>query len=188
MRKIAMILGTLLLAACSWRSPNATFYTMNSDNLTALSSRKVNVAVALVKVPDLLDRPQMVVYEKNSDEVKILEFSRWAEVFPDVLQTTVVNDLMAYLPNAYVRRTYFDSADAKYSVNIEVNKMESYVGDKVVLAAWWNIVGAQGKTLQRGQQSFVVKVKGESMTDLVAAQNEAVHLLAKAIAEQLMKM
>ena len=70
MKKI--LLGLFLfLSACSWRTPDSTFYMMNSDNMAPLSNRKISVAVARVKVPDLLDRPQMVIYEKGSDVVKI---------------------------------------------------------------------------------------------------------------------
>lgn len=175
----------LVLCACSWRSPNSTFYMMSSENLEPMSNRKVSVAVARVKVPDLLDRPQMVIYEKNSDVVKIEEFNRWGEVFPDVIQATVTNDLMALLPNAFVKRTYFDSGNMNYSVNIEINKMAAYSGDRVVLSAWWNITNSKGRVLRRGQESFETKVKSDSLEDLVEAQTQVIHLLSKAIAKQL---
>lgn len=112
MKKVWVIL-LVLISACSWRSPDSKFYMMNSKDLHEISSRKINISVARVKVPDLLNRSQMVVYVKDSNQVKFLEFNRWGEAFPDVLQTTIVNDLMAYLPNAYVKRTYFDSQNTK---------------------------------------------------------------------------
>ena len=146
----------------------------------------MSVAVARVKVPDLLDRAQLVVYEENG-EVKILEFNRWGEILPDVLQATVVNDLIAYLPNAFVKRTYFDNQNVIYNVNIEVNNIQAYQGDKVILSAWWNISDAKGNILTRQQGQYETKVEGKSMQDLVAAQSQAVHLLSKDIAEYLLK-
>lgn len=182
----AAILG---LEACSFHSPDSTFYVMNSNDLEPVAAnKKIGVAVARVKVPDMLDRAQMVVYEPNSDKVQIMEFNRWAEVFPDVIQATVTNDLMAYLPQAYVKRTYFDSGNADYSVNIEINNMRAYVGDKVVLSAWWNINNRSGRVLKREQVSYEVKVEGGNMADLVDAQSKAVHLMSRAIAEKLAKM
>ena len=175
----------VLLCACSWRSPNSEFYMMNSQGLQQLSERKMNIAVAKINVPDLLDRSQMVVYENHNSQVKILEFSRWGEVLPDVLQATVVNDLMAYLPNSYVQRTYFDKQSAAYNVNIEINNIKAYRGDKVVLAAWWNIVNGYGKTLLRQQGVYEAKVEGNSIQDLVNGQTQAVHQLSHAIAEGL---
>lgn len=186
MKKLILCLF-LTLTACSWRTPNSTFYMMNSDNLSQVSTRKVNVAVSRVKVPDLLDRPQIVTYEKNSDEIQISEFERWGEVFPDVVQATITNDLMAMLPNAYVKRTYFDNQNMNYSVNVEINKMAAYRGDKVIFSAWWNIMNASGRVLKRGQETFEVKVKDSSMRDLVDAQAQAVHQLSKVIATNLSK-
>jgi len=89
-------LFVIVLCACSWRSPNSSFYMMNSEGLLPISDKKVNIAVAKVKVPDLLDRAQIVVYEAGNDQVQIMEFNRWGEVLPDVIQATVVNDLIAY--------------------------------------------------------------------------------------------
>ena len=185
MKRVFFVL-LFILTACSWRSPNSTFYMMSSQGLSPLSEQKVSVAVAQVKVPDLLDRAQMVVYEKNG-EVKILEFNRWGEILPDVLQATVVNDLIAYLPNAFVKRTYFDNQNVTYNVNIEVNNIQAYQGDKVILSAWWNISNAKGNTLIRRQGQYEAKVKGKSIEDLVSAQSQAVHHLSKDIAEYLLK-
>ena len=187
MKKLLCFL-VVIIGACSWRSPDSSFYMMNSEGLLPLSQKKINIAVAKVKVPDLLDRAQMVVYESGNDQVKIMEFNRWAEVLPDVLQATVVNDLIAYLPQAFVKRTYFDSQSATYNVNIEVNTLKAYRGEKVLFAAWWNITDAKGKILMRRQGVYEAKVSGNSIADLVNAQTQTVHQLAKDIAEQLVKM
>ena len=187
MKKLLCLL-VIVLSACSWRSPNSSFYMMNSQGLSPLSDKKLTVAVAKVKVPDLLDRAQMVVYEDGNDQVQIMEFNRWGEVLPDVLQTTVVNDLIAYLPRAFVKRTYFDTQNATYSVNIEINTLKAYRGEKVLLSAWWNITNARGRILVRQQGTYEAEVSGRGIDDLVYAQTEAVHKLSKEIAEQLMKL
>ena len=188
MKKLALFLMCLSFCSCSWRSPNSQFYTMSSEGLQAVSEHKTNIAVAKVKVPDLLDRSQMVTYDADSDHVNILEFERWAEVFPDVLQSTVTNDLIAYLPNAYVQRSFFDSQNVNFNVNIEVNKMQAYLGEKVVLTAWWNIANASGRVLVRRQGTYEAKVDGRSIQSLVNAQGEAVHEMSKDIAEALIKL
>lgn len=185
---VVMTVAIFSLAACSFRSPNSAFYVMNSNQLTPVAAnKKISVAVARVKVPDMLDRAQMVVYKKGSDKVEIMEFNRWAEVFPDVIQATVTNDLMAYLPKAYVKRTYFDNGNLDYSVNIEINNMRAYAEDKVVLSAWWNVANRYGRVLKREQVSYEVKVDGPEIQNLVDAQSEAVHQMSRVIAEYLAK-
>ena len=186
-------IALLLVAACSWRSPQSKFYMMDSAGLQPLSERTMSVAVARVKVPDILDKAQIVISQKQSDndqvrELEILEFHRWAEVFPDVLQNTVTNDLMAYLPKAYVERSYFDSHKARFSVNIEGNNIQAYVGDKVILEAWWNIKNSAGAIVKQSQGRYVAKVDGRSIEDLIGAESQAVHLMSKDIAEHLVKV
>ena len=188
MNKLKILLVILLLSSCSWRSPNAEFYVMNSNGINALSENSLNVAVARVKVPDMLDRAQMVVYENNTDRVDILEFHRWVEVLPDILQSTVVNDLQALLPNSYIKRTYFDSDKAKYNVSIEINQIKAYRNDKVVLSAWWNIANKNGNIIKRKQSSFEAAVHGDSMQDLVNAESQVIHEMSKEIAQNLLKL
>lgn len=187
MKKLVFAL-ILFVSACSWRSPNAQFYMMNSYGLKPMSEKSLNIAVAKVKVPDLLDRSQIVVYDAKNGQVDILEFNRWGEIFPDVLQATVVNDLISYLPKAYVQRTYFDSAAAGYNVNIEINNFQAYKGEKVLLSAWWQIVNGAGKTLVKKQGKYEAAVDGKSIEDLVKGQSLAVHQLSADIAQEILKL
>ncbi len=187
MKKVLSFL-LIFLEACSWRSPNSDFYMMNSADLSPISQKVMNVNVAKIKVPDILDRSQLVVYEPKNNQVKILEFNRWGENFADVVQSTIVNDLIAYLPKSYVKRTYFDSQQTPYNINIEVNNMQAFRGEKVIFSAWWNISNAAGKILVRQQSNYEIEVDGKSIDDLVKAQTQTVHLLSKAIAEQLINL
>ena len=188
MKKIALLLTLALLSACSFRSPQSQFYVMNSNNLSSLSTKKMNIAVARVDVPDMLNKSQMVIYDDNSIEVQILEFHRWAEVFPNMIQSTVTNDLMAYLPNSFVRDTYFDNDTAQYNISIEINRIEAHKGGDVRLSAWWNIRNNQGKIIKQVQHTYISHTKGNSMSDLVDAQTDAVHQMSRDIAENLLSL
>lgn len=188
MKKIAIFSLILLLSACSFRSPQSQFYVMNSGGLSAVSDKALNVAVARVKVPDMLDKAQMVVYDKDSSEVQILEFHRWAEVLPEVLQSALTNDLMAYLPKSYIKRTYFDSNTAQYSVNVEINRIEAYQGDKVVLSAWWNVTDKKGHVVKRKQGFYTAQTRGDSIADLVNAESDAMHQMSREIALELIRL
>jgi hypothetical protein len=187
MKKISSVLCCMLLMACSWRSPNSSFYVMESSGLQPLSEKKISVSVTKVKVPDMLNKSQMVVSDKNSSQIQVLEFERWGEVYPDMLQSTITNDLIAYLPNAYVKSTYFDGENTLYSVNVEVNRLQAYKGDKVVLSGWWNIKDAKGNIVTKKQAVYEAKVSGNDIQDLVNAQAVAVHELSQDIALSLTK-
>ena len=185
MKKISAVLCCILLTACSWRSPDSSFYVMESSGLQPISGKKTSVSVARVKVPDMLDRPQIIVSDKESTQIQVLEFERWGETYPDMLQGTITNDLIAYLPNAYVKRTYFDGEETSYSVNVEINRLQAYRGDKVLLSAWWNIKDGRGNVVIKKQGAYGAKVHGDDTQDLVNAQAEAVHQMSRDIADGL---
>ena len=188
MKKVIICFMILMLNACCLRSPQSQFYVMDSQNLSPISNQKLNIAVTKVKVPEMLDKPQMVVYDKGSSQVQILEFHRWAEAFPNILQSVLTNDLIAYLPESFVERTYFDSITAKYNVNVEINQIAAYQGDKVILSAWWNIKNQNGKVLKRKQHNYTAPVNGDSVADLVKAETAAIHQMSREIADTLTKL
>lgn len=189
MRKFVVILSALL-CACSLGgySKNSTFYMMNSEGLSAVSPRKISVGVSRIRVPDLLNKPQIVVYDKDSSQIEILEFERWGENLPYVLQNTITNDMQQYLPNAFVKSVEYSSENLDYTVKIKINKIEAYQNDKVLLSAWWNIENDDGKILRRKQGNYEVAVTGAEIADLVKAQNLAVHALSKDISATLSKI
>lgn len=186
MKKLSIFFA-LLLGACSLGgySKNSTFYMMNSEGLSAVSSRKINVGIDKVRVPDLLNRSQLVVYDKDNQEIQILEFERWGEPLPYVLQNTITNDLQQYLPNSFVKSVEFASETLDYTVKVKINKIEAYEDDKVVLSAWWHIEDKKGNILRREQVSYEAKTNGDGIADLVKAQNQVVHDLSKNIAVSL---
>ena len=188
MKKFFIYGAAFLTAACCWRSPDSSFYMMKSQGLEKVSDKQLSVAVQTVNVPDLLDRPQMVTYDAKSQKVNMLEFSRWGEALPAVLQNTVTNDLMIYLPKSYIKSARYDTETLPYNVKIEINKIEAYRGQKVKLSAWWTILNADNVVLKRRQSAYETAVNGETIAELVKAENAAVHQLSKDIAQTLRKM
>ncbi|MBQ8480976.1 MAG: membrane integrity-associated transporter subunit PqiC [Alphaproteobacteria bacterium] len=188
MKKYCMILSLMLLTACSFRSPNSTFYVMDSTGLRPVSDKNINVSVSRIKVPDMLNKAQMVISDKDSSQIQILEFERWAEMYPDILQSTITNDLILYLPNSYIESAYFDNQSAKYNVSVEINRLQAYRGDRVILSAWWNIKDGTGKVLKKEQGNYEAEVIGDTIQNLADAQASAVHKMSKEIALSLVKM
>ena len=188
MKKLIICLWVICLNACCFSSPNAEFYMLNSDGLSPLSDRYFSISVPVVKVPEVLERPQMVTYSPEGNQVQILEFSRWGETLPYVLQNTLTNDLMAYLPNAYVKSSRYASEKMRYNVEVEVNNLKAFKGEKAELSVWWSIRNAAGENSRRRQGFYEAVVGDESMDALVRAQNEAVHQLSRDIAENFLEL
>ncbi len=184
MSKKIFYLLPLFLTSCLLRSPNAEFYNLNSDNIEAISDKKTDITVNSVKVPDILQRPQLVVYD-NKNKTEILEFQRWNEFFPDVIQTAVVRNLSAYFPKSHIAKSYFASDLTKYNLKIEVTDFEAYKNDKVILKAWWKMTDNNNKVIFKQHSDITIKVAGKSIDNIVIAQSTAIRDLSLSIAEHI---
>ena len=65
---------------------------------------------------------------------------------------------------------------------MEINRLQAYKGDKVLLSAWWNIKDDKGNVVSKKQGSYEALVNGNDIQDLVNAQASAVHELSQDIA------
>ena len=123
MRKILLIcVSSVLLSAClGGRSPDSKFFMLESDANIVVSDKKTSVLVEMISIPDLIYRPQIVLKDKDSAEILISEYNRWAEPLPDVIRQTLTDDLQTYLPNA---KEIFENIVNKEIIDIKIKKVE----------------------------------------------------------------
>src|SRR5512136_3133438 len=96
-----LCLTVALLAGCS-SSPRVTFYTLNVAATNETSAPPINsVAIGPITLPDLLDRPQLVV-RTSANRVDILETHRWAESLKSEIPRIIAQDLALLLKPARV--------------------------------------------------------------------------------------
>ena len=92
-------LAFLTLAACS-TSPDMHYYTLSAqpttDSATKIPASDPRYAIDRVEIPDLLDRPQIVL-RGGPNGVDVLEYHRWAAPLPDLLQRALAADLASRL-------------------------------------------------------------------------------------------
>lgn|SRR5574344_1167155 len=188
MKKILITLIYICLCGCVGHSPKTNFYVMNSQNLETLSNKNMNIVVNEVEVPELLDRSQIVVYETDLQQIDVMEFNRWGEPLPDILQSTISGDLSAYFPKSFVLNKDASGQQNVYFVNVHINKIEAIMANKVKLSVFWNIKNSNDAVLTKQQKKYEVVVNGSDVLSLVNAQNKVLHLLSKDIAQSLLKL
>lgn len=123
-----LCLAVALLAGCS-RSPRVTFYTLNVAATNEAPAPPINsVAIGPITLPDLLDRPQLVV-RTSANQVDILETHRWAESLKSEIPRIIAADLGILLKPARVS-IYPQNAglDADYRVLLDIQRFEMTVG------------------------------------------------------------
>ena len=129
-RHLLCVLLASALGACA-SSPPATYFTLDDDKTisTARSSEGVGVAI-IVNLPDLIDRPQLVV-RTAGHQVKLSEQHRWAEPLRNQIRRAIARDLDEAL----------DSRDAlvDVKVTIDIQRLEVVAGQRVDLVASWHV-------------------------------------------------
>ena len=171
---LAVVALALFTSACS-RSPRATFYTLLPAAVPQAQTpggAYPSVVVGPVTIPELVDRPQLVV-RVAENRVDVLETHRWAEPLKSEIPRLMARDLGRLLGSDRVS-SYGQSAaaDATHRVLVDIVRLESAPGGSVTVEAVWTVRRAAGET-RRGRSLVQEKVAGAGYEELVAACSRA---------------
>ena len=196
-QRSAIILGAVLvmLAGCA-SSPPSKFYQLSSLQGQTQVAREgardqsLIVAVGPVRIPDYLDRSQIVT-RSGKNELTLAEFNRWAGSLEADVSRVLMEDISSLLPadRFFVVRwlPYLESElPVSYRVQLRIESFEGTPGDSVFLRAHW-VISAKGKdVLLKKESAISEQVKGSSYDALVEAMSKAVEKLSREIAEGIM--
>jgi uncharacterized lipoprotein YmbA len=187
----ACVLCTLLIifGGCS-RTQTAKFYTLNALTDTQTGGRTVasdqDVAVGLgpIRLPEYLDRPQIVT-RVSPNEVRFAEYHRWAGPLAGDLSNILAENLSTLLGTDYVALYPWKSTTPiDFRVEIEVSRFDGKPGDSVLLQSQWTVFSKdRERVLGTKTSSLSEPVNGRSYEALVAAQSRALAALGREIAE-----
>jgi hypothetical protein len=187
-RGVAAIALVGLALGCLGRSPQIRFYTMSEvpGSPAAEVAEDLAIGVGPVRLPRYLDRPQLVTRAEAS-QLDVDDFNRWAGGFESNLLRALGDDLGTRLGT---QRVIVYPADAPfpldYRVALDVQEFEGRPGHELVLRARWIIrESAEGRGPWSGQSLIRQPLSSGAVEALVAAHDEAVGLLADAIASRI---
>jgi uncharacterized lipoprotein YmbA len=182
---VALLALAICLSACAGKSASSQFYVLSSLPQPSLSAAEgAVIGVFPVSMPDYLDRPQIVT-RVSENEIKLDEFSRWAEPLTDSFTRALVQNLSTILNTAKVIKTTQSTGSLmSLQVAVEVVQFDGTLGGDVVLIAKWGLIDADGKKLLLGKGSSFKEPTGAATYEaLVAAESRAVAALSREIAE-----
>jgi len=188
---IALGLLVVILAGCA-SSPPSKFYQLNPlqnrTSITPDASPEQNqiIAIGPVRIPDYLDRPQIVT-RTGKNELKLSEFDRWAGSLESDVTRVLVEDISGLLPADrffVVRWTpYLESqVPASYRVEVLVDRFEGTLGDSVLLKAQWAVFVHDRDLLLKRESLIREQIDGDSYDALVVAMSSALERLSQDIA------
>lgn len=164
-----------IMAGCS-RSPRVTFYTLEPAAPVAASVAATAVpaiAVGPVTLPDVVDRPQFVVWVA-ANRVEIMETHRWAEPLKSKIPRVIAENMNHLLGSDRVASSLqYAAVDADYRVLVDIRRFEALPGEAVTVEAVWSLRRAAGGAPKTGRILAREPVRGEGFDPLTAAYGRA---------------
>jgi hypothetical protein len=179
---VLLTTGLATLAGCG-RSPQTTFYTLTPlvSEATTLRPAVPSIAIAAVTLPDLVDRPQLVVQNAGT-KVAILETHRWAEPLKTAIPRLLAENLSRLIGSDRVAAYPQHAANgADYRLFVDIQRFE-VVGNTVVVDALWSMRPAGGGKAVTRRSRLTEPVERDDYDALAAAYSRALGSLAREIA------
>ncbi len=172
-------------------SPNSRFYTLQSidDNQAA---QKFDIASGLiigvgpVKIPEYLNRPQIVTQDKNK-MLKFAEFDRWGEPLDSAICRLINECLTVMLPSAAIRLFPWNlDIPVDYQVVIDIVQLECDLEQDLYLSAQWSVINLHDRKMILIKRSeFRQAINPHSYAGLTKALSAACASLSEEIAREL---
>lgn len=191
------LLGALLMVlnACTGTTKPSNFYVLSAlpESETAVrgvgDENALAIGIGPITLPIYLDRAQIVT-RISRNELKVDEFNRWAEPLKGNFFRVLAENLSVLLNTVdisiYPRRM---STPVNYQVVIDVTRFDVTSDGKALLIAYWAVLGEDGRKILLKKKS-ILRSDAASMDykDIVAAQNQALSELSRAIATGIKKL
>lgn len=168
------------------RSQPADFYLLSSQPLPRLTARDGLIGVLPVRVPDYLDRPQIVT-RTGANTLDLNEFHRWAEPLRMNITAILIQNLSHLLQTDGIINTGQNfGLPLRFQVGVEVRRFDGELGGEVILSGRWSVFSDDGKQTVVGRGfSFHEQTQSETYEAYVAALSRTIAELGRAIAEEL---
>jgi uncharacterized lipoprotein YmbA len=183
-RRSGVLVAMLLLCACSLgTSPPERFFTLASEPLAAAAANTTAylVVVGPVTVPEIVDRPQLVM-SAGANRVEIAEQARWAAPLKSEIPRVISDHLARLLEGARTATSDQRSAGTPdYRVLVDVQRFDSSMQGALIQASW-TIRTKEGAPTLTGR-SVVTENAGAGYDALVAAHSRALARVSSEIAD-----
>ena len=188
-RSAVGVILLLALAGCG-TAPKERFYALSVPEPAAAESANAAFAVAVgpVTVPEMVDRPQLVM-RVGANRMELSELNRWAEPLKRALPRAIAASIGQGVPEARVYVASNDFHEPKdYRVRVDVERFESELGKGALVEASWSVRGGPGNEVRHGRSVVREAASGPGYDELVAAHSAAAAAIGRDIASTLRTM
>lgn len=184
-------LASLLLTACG-SSPPARYFSLSPSVPVAAPESGTTVALGLgpVRMPDYLDRSQLVTRDAGQ-ELKVDEFSRWAEPMSTAFHRIVAADVDNAVDGLVVIAFPWESAIRRtvdYHLLGDVTRFDADRNGRVILDVQWGVVEIESgdRVVQPQRRRYETRTGSpDDPGSIASAMNDALAEFSRDIAGKL---
>ncbi len=190
-RIVAGLVAAAGLTGCLGSAPTTRLYMLEpvaEQRVTEGTPKPVTLVVREVRLPQYLDRPQIVTRD-DGHRLQIAEFDHWGGDLREDLTRILAENLGRELASDRIFAAPLQAAmKPDYRLDLEILRFERESGGRVRLTArWWLTRGADAGFLATREASFSGTAAADTYPTLVASMSMVYGELARAIAESVRK-
>lgn len=177
---LAGAVAAAMLAGCA--SPEPRYYTLaqgagaaTPPTVAAPSANTLWLEVAPVRVPERLNRPQLVVRDGNGSDagLRLLDLARWSAPLPDELRDALSQRLQATLGAVDTYQQGLSDVQPLYRITTEVLHLDADVGQRAGATINWTVRRLPDGKVVSGRSQAELPAPG-AVEGVVAAYREIV--------------
>lgn len=186
---LATLLVSTLLAACA-TPPVEHLYRLDYPlAATSQAEPQYELVIATVKVPEAINRPQLVI-QKSATESLVTDEQRWIAPLDEQLTLSLMAHLRTRLPDAWLSSDTGISAGIaanpssplpRYGVKVQIDQLLINSGSQLTLEASWVVLDHNRKLLKREHNIFTVRLNSPAYEAVAPAMSEAARQLAEQV-------
>jgi uncharacterized lipoprotein YmbA len=189
MKRLRILFSIVLsagLCACA-SSPPVRYFSLDDGRPTAFASPSgVSVAIVHVDLPEVVDRPQLVVHSAGH-RVQLSDRDRWAEPLRRQVPRLLARDLSVALDSARVVALAMDAQEyaIDFKVVVDIQRLDVVSGQGVELDAVWRVEPRNGRAFfgrAMVREGLEATAASDEYAAAIDAQRRAFHAMAESIA------
>ncbi|RZT42955.1 PqiC family protein [Cupriavidus agavae] len=180
-------LTVAVLQGCA--SPEPRYYTLATGAIGATGAARpasataqpLWIEVAPVRVPERLNRAQLVVSDGNPGGVRLLDQSRWLSPLPDEMRDALSQQLQTNLGAVDIYQQGLSEVGTLFRITTEVVRLDAEPGQRAAASVAWTVRRLPDGNLVSGRTEAEVPAPGQ-VDGVVAAYRQIVAATAAEIA------
>lgn len=178
------------LAGCA-TAPPERFYRLPAPQPAAAlpSASGPVIAVGMVALPELVDRPQLVTSDGGAVRVQVSEGHRWAEPLRQGIGRVLAAQLSATLSAPQVvAYPQVPVGEPAFRVTLNVQRFDAELGGQVNDDVLWTVRRTSDAQIRTGRSVVREPVAGAGHEAVVAAHGAALQVVARDVAQAITEL